>query len=93
MKAPLYAKREATTTLLPVLSNAKLALGGIAKRLASPSEANATYEVVLTSPLIKKKSFTRAPQLEQPSTRLHRVSVLDRLSSVNPDLWEILIKK
>ena len=93
IKALLCAKREATTALLPAFSSAKLALGGGAKRLASPSEANAIGEVILTSPVVKKRSFTRAPQLEQPSTRPPRVSVLDRLSSVNLDLREFLNNK
>jgi len=64
IKAPLCAKSEATTASLPALSSVKLALGGRTKRLASSSEANATDGVVLTSPAIKKRSFTRAPQFE-----------------------------
>ena len=62
-------------------------LGGRAKRLASSSEANVTGGVVLTSPVIKKRSFSaRVLQLGQPSTRPPRVTVLDRVSSVNSDL-------
>ena len=87
IKAPLYAKSEATLASLPVLSSAKLALGGGAKSLASSSEANAKSEVVLTSPIVKKRNFKdRVLQLEQPSIRPPQVSVLDCLSSVNPDL-------
>jgi len=86
IKAPLCAKSEATTASLPVLFSAKLAFGGRAKCLASSGEANATSEAVVTSPVVKKRSFTRALQVEQPSVRPPRVSVLDRLSSVNPDL-------
>ena len=93
IKVSLCAKSEATTASLPALSSAKLALGGGAKRLASSSEANVTG-VVLTSHVIKEKSFNaRVLQLEQPSTRPPRVSVLDRLSLVNPDLREFLINK
>ena len=87
IKAPLFAKSKATTASLPALSSAKLALRGGAKRLASSSEANVTGGVVLTSSVIKERSFnTRALELEQPSTQPPRVSVLDRLSSVNHDL-------
>ena len=94
IKAPLCAKSEATTALLPALSSAKLALGGGAKKLASLSEANTTGEVVLTSHIVKKRSFnTKALQHEQPSTRPPQVSILDRLSSINPDLQEFLTDK
>ena len=93
IKAPLSAKSEATTTSLPALSSAKLALGGGAKRLASSSEANVTG-VILTSPVIKKRSVNaRALQLEQPSTRPPRVSVLGHLCLVNPYLREFLTNK
>jgi len=57
IKAPLCGKSEATTASLPALSSAKLALGGRARRLISSSEANATGEVVLTSPVV---SFIKA---------------------------------
>ena len=56
IKAPLCAKTKAIIASLPTLSSAKLALGGEAKSLASPSEANTIGEVVLTSPVVKKSS-------------------------------------
>jgi len=86
-KAPLRAKGEVTTTSLPTSSGAKFALGAGATSLASPSEANNTDEVISRSPVVKKRSFNvRVLQPEQPSTRSPRVSVLDHLSLVNPDL-------
>jgi len=57
IKAPLCAKSEAIVASLPALSSAKLALRSGAKSLASSSEANATSEVALTSPVVKKRSF------------------------------------
>ena len=94
IKAPLRAKSEATMASLPMLPSAKLTLRGGAKRLASSSEDNVTGGVVLTLPVIKDRSFNvKLLQLEQPSTRLPRASVLDRLSLVNPDLREFLTNK
>jgi len=94
IKAPLCAKSEAIVVSLPALSSTKLALESKAKSLTSSSEAKAIGEVVLTSPIVKKRSFNaKVLQLEQPSTRSPRVSVLDRLSSVNPDLREFLNNK
>ena len=57
IKAPLCAKSNAIIVSLPILSSTKLTLGGGAKSLASPSEANTKGEVVLTSPVVKKRSF------------------------------------
>jgi len=77
-----------------MLSSDKLTLGAGAKSLALPSEANAISEVVLSSPVVKKRSFNaRVLQLEQPSTWPPLVSVLDHLSLVNPDLQEFLTNK
>jgi len=91
IKAPLCAKSEATVASLLALYSVNVALGGGAKSLASSSEANATSKVVLTSPVIKKRSFNaRIHQFEQPSILPPRVSVLDCLNSVNPDLREFL---
>jgi len=65
IKAPFCAKTKAIIASLLTLSCVKLALGCGAESLASPIEANATGEVVLTSPVVKKRSFnTRALQLE-----------------------------
>jgi len=62
---PLCDKSEATMASLPTLSSTKLALVGRAKSLASLSEANTTGEIVLTSHVVKKRSFNaRVLQLE-----------------------------
>ena len=55
-KAPPCAKSEATVASLPALSSAKLTLGDGTKSLASLSEANATSEVNLTLPVIKRET-------------------------------------
>jgi len=87
IKAPLCAKSKATIISLSALSSTKLAPGGEANNLASSSEANAKSEVVLTSLEVKKRNLKdRVLQLEQPSTQPLRVSILNRLSSVSPDL-------
>jgi len=77
-KAPIRAKSEVTTTSLSKPSGAKLALAGGAKSLASLSEANTSGEIVLKSPVVRKRSFNaRVLQPDQPSTRSPQVSVLD----------------
>ena len=93
-KAPIHAKSEVTTTSLPKPFGAKVALAGGAKSIASPSEAYTTDEVVLKSPVLRKKSSNaKVLQPDQPSKRSLRVSVLDHLSLLNPDLREFLTNK
>jgi len=87
IKAPLCAKSEATRASFTALSSAKLTFRDGAKTLTLSSEAIATSEVVLTSLVVKKRNLKdRVLQFEQPNTRPPRVSVLNRLSSVSPDL-------
>ena len=62
--------------------------------LASSSEPHATSEAISTSLVFERRNLKdRVLQLEQPNTRPPRVSVLNHVSLVNPDLREFLTNK
>jgi len=81
---PSRAKSEVTTTSLSNTSGTKFALASGSTSIASPIEANTAGELVLKTPVNKKRSLNaRVFQPEPPSTRSPRVSVQDRLGLVN----------
>jgi len=98
-KAPLGANNEAILASLEGKaqhSKAKSASKGRIKIVASSCEATLSGEIILASPVAKKKAFKAKPRASRSkgaSFLSSRVSVLDRLSPVNTDLRDYLRNK